>query len=431
MKHLLQSFGATGAIQLANIVSGVMAARMLLPEGRGQLAAVMLWPSLIAVLGLLSIDQAVAFHAAVQRDRTNVIVASGFTLVSVLAFVSMLIYYLILPLVLDQKSLEIYWIGQFYILFIPLNYFGLLLVAGQQGSLRVSLWNALRALVPITYVLTIGIFYSAGWADVASFTTASLVANFGMVLVGSWFLSRDRSSLMRVEFGVIRNLFRYGLTVHLGVLLAVIAQRLDQTMIALILPPDALGVYVVATSIASVVSIAAGTVGMLAFPKIASQSVIERKSILVGRYFRLTAFLSVVSAIVVFILSPTLISILFGPDYIAAIVLSRIMMFGTIPAALMCILIAAYRAYDRNMIVNYSTLAGLATVAGMLAVLLPSVGIAGAAWSLVASQWAAFILLLTFTRREIGITFKQLILTTRADLDLLCEHLAAVSGRLL
>lgn len=417
MKHLLQSFGATGAIQLANIVSGVMAARMLLPEGRGQLAAVMLWPGLIAIIGLLSIDQAVTFHAAVRRDRISVIVVSGFALTSVLAVVSMLVCYFVLPFVLGAKYAAIYRSGQLYILFIPLNYFGLLLVAGQQGSLRVSLWNVLRALVPVAYVVTVGVFYAAGWADVAGFTIASLVANLVMVLVGLWFFSRDGSRSTRVDFDVIANLLRYGISVHLGVLIAVAAQRLDQTMIAFFLPPDALGVYVVAGSIASGVSLAAGTIGMLAFPKIAAQNTIEKKAILVGRYFRLTAFLTLTSALVVFAASPTLISILFGPNYVAAISLCRIMILGTIPAALTYLLVAAYRAFNRNTIVNYSMFVSLVTAGAMLAILLPRMGMTGAAWSLVASQCAALILLLTFTSREMGITFKQIMFIKNGDLN--------------
>ncbi|MCH9050401.1 MAG: hypothetical protein IIA72_04890 [Proteobacteria bacterium] len=38
MKDLFVSFIATGAIQLSNLASGILAARLLGPEGRGELA---------------------------------------------------------------------------------------------------------------------------------------------------------------------------------------------------------------------------------------------------------------------------------------------------------------------------------------------------------------------------------------------------------
>ncbi len=48
MRDISVSFAATGAIQVVNIATGLLAARLLLPEGRGELAAIMLWPGILA-----------------------------------------------------------------------------------------------------------------------------------------------------------------------------------------------------------------------------------------------------------------------------------------------------------------------------------------------------------------------------------------------
>ena len=47
MKDISVSFLTTAYIQALNIVTGLLAARLLLPEGRGELAALMLWPGLV------------------------------------------------------------------------------------------------------------------------------------------------------------------------------------------------------------------------------------------------------------------------------------------------------------------------------------------------------------------------------------------------
>ncbi len=39
------SFAATGTIQLIQAVTGVLLARVLRPFGRGELAAIVLWPT--------------------------------------------------------------------------------------------------------------------------------------------------------------------------------------------------------------------------------------------------------------------------------------------------------------------------------------------------------------------------------------------------
>ena len=51
MKDVSVSFFTTGIVQVVNIATGLLAAWWLLPEGRGELAAIILWPGLIAELG--------------------------------------------------------------------------------------------------------------------------------------------------------------------------------------------------------------------------------------------------------------------------------------------------------------------------------------------------------------------------------------------
>ncbi len=43
-------------------------ARMLGPEGRGQFAAILLWPSIFAALGLMGVNMALARRAGAGED---------------------------------------------------------------------------------------------------------------------------------------------------------------------------------------------------------------------------------------------------------------------------------------------------------------------------------------------------------------------------
>ena len=48
--------------------TGVAAARLLGPQGRGELAALILWPSVLVMLFSLGMNQAIVFHTGQQRD---------------------------------------------------------------------------------------------------------------------------------------------------------------------------------------------------------------------------------------------------------------------------------------------------------------------------------------------------------------------------
>jgi len=58
------SFATTAYIQALNILTGLLAARLLLPEGRGELAALMLWPGLVCELGGLALSDALLYRLA-------------------------------------------------------------------------------------------------------------------------------------------------------------------------------------------------------------------------------------------------------------------------------------------------------------------------------------------------------------------------------
>ncbi len=64
MKNFVASFLSTGIIQLSNLATGILAARLLLPDGRGELALLVLWPILIADLGSMGVNTAVAYRSA-------------------------------------------------------------------------------------------------------------------------------------------------------------------------------------------------------------------------------------------------------------------------------------------------------------------------------------------------------------------------------
>ena len=59
MKDVTVSFATTAFIQVTNIATGLLAARLLLPEGRGELAEILLWAGLIVEFGILGLSDEV------------------------------------------------------------------------------------------------------------------------------------------------------------------------------------------------------------------------------------------------------------------------------------------------------------------------------------------------------------------------------------
>ncbi len=408
MKDLMTSFAATAIIQLANVASGILAARLLLPEGRGELAAVMLWPGLIAALGGLSINAASGYLAAGERREPREIFATATAVATLLTPVLILVGLVIVPLAYADYRPEVRDLARLYLAMVPLNLLTLCYMSILQGRLHFGAFNALRALQPVTYVAFIGLAVAAGWAGVAGFTAAALAGGVVMLILAVWALAHLGWVGWRTRREIARALMRYAATVHVSYVITVIAQRIDQALIALMLPAADLGLYAVAVSAGNLAAILVGAMDLLAFPKVAAADPEMRAEVL-GRYVRLALILAVVAAVVLVPLLPWLLRLLFGAAFVPSAPAARIVAAATVFLAFRTMLYAGLRAYDRALVIGWIEGAVLVVLAGSLALLLPRYGIVGGAIAVAGSNLLACVLLAVSVRRVLGIGLGQLL----------------------
>ena len=63
-RHLIMTFGTTAAVLAMNVVTGVIIARGLGPDGRGELTAIVALPQTFGWLFALGSVQAISYHMA-------------------------------------------------------------------------------------------------------------------------------------------------------------------------------------------------------------------------------------------------------------------------------------------------------------------------------------------------------------------------------
>lgn len=414
MKHIITSFAATGAIQLANLASAILAARLLLPEGRGELAAIVLWPGLIAALGGISLNSAAAFFAARERDRTREIFAATTVLSVIVAPAAILVGFAILPLVERGYSDEMGRLARLYLTFVALNMFSLSYLSILQGRLAIGAFNTLRAALPIVNLALILLATTLGGIQVGGFVAASLGANAIVLTLVMAVLVRAGWTGWRAPLALLQSMLRYALSVHAGYLVTVASQRLDQAVIALVLAPADLGLYAVALAAGGVGNLIASTMGLLAFPKVVAAEPAAR-SVVLGRYLRATTALAVLAALCLVPLLPWFIELVFGRAFLPSAPAARVFAVGAIPFAFKTILYGGLRAYDRPFLVAKVETSVLVVLAAGLTLLLPRFGILGVAWAVCGSNLASCALLAALAERRFGISPGALLAPTDDD----------------
>ena len=93
------TFVATILIQAAGMLTGILLARFLGPEKRGELAAIQLWGSFFATLALVGLPESVIFFGAKEKEKIGQFWSTGVFAALVLGSPIILLGYFILPFV--------------------------------------------------------------------------------------------------------------------------------------------------------------------------------------------------------------------------------------------------------------------------------------------------------------------------------------------
>jgi O-antigen/teichoic acid export membrane protein len=162
-------------IQAIAVFTGIIAARLLSADGRGELAAIILWPSIFATLGLLGTPWAITREAA-QEDRTAHLLVNSVILSLILSLGTVGLGYFAVPWLLPREKQHILELVRFFLLFIPPSILNYNLMALDQGWLKWERFNLLRISYFVCYLLFLIYFWLVGIRTVKWFVVAMLVS---------------------------------------------------------------------------------------------------------------------------------------------------------------------------------------------------------------------------------------------------------------
>ena len=100
----MQSIGSKSTILALQAGTGILTARLLGPAGRGELAAMILWPLFIANVTTLGVPSSLIYHLRRRPDEREELVTNGFAMAALMGTVAAAAAALVLPWWLRQYS---------------------------------------------------------------------------------------------------------------------------------------------------------------------------------------------------------------------------------------------------------------------------------------------------------------------------------------
>ena len=360
------------------LVGGVVLARALGPTYRGEMAGVVAWIGMIAVLGDIGVGYAVSYLVAKSPERVHRLWSQAI-LIALTAGVALgLLGTLVLPshLHLSGLSRASVLLGFFSIpAMLAANHQGYLLLGA--GYLRDT--NRVRLTAAATYAGGVMALAAAGLHTPSGFLIVFSLAQF--LSCGAGALYCRRRLAVRFELGSdgLRDVLSYGAKSLAGALSAQANQRLDQLLMSIWLSPAVLGLYVVAVALGSVITPLYGALTLVASTAVLRAPTKQEGAKRATRHMMFAVLLSVPAICALVLLVPSLLSLLFGSSFAPAATMARILLAASLFQGVNQISGGVLRSLGQPGRHAFSELAGVAVTIVLLIELLPRLGAMGAA----------------------------------------------------
>ena len=402
-------FFNTGWIFFARIVSFVVSfftiaivARYLGPENYGKLSYAQSFVAIFSVFASLGIDQILYRDLIAHPEKERELLGTAFVSKLFFGLLTFIVTLFVSSVVnTDPILIWLIFIITLSLLFQPFgviaHFFNAKVQAKYPSYIKIGVAFIIPAFKLLLVYLGKGILFFA-----SLLVLEVLIFGFCYVYI---YVSVFRHSLLdwRFSFLSFKGLISRSWPLMFASLSGYIYGRIDQVMIQQFLDSTAVGVYDIAVRFTELLGFLPGIIMVSLFPAIMN----ARKHNLIEyrKRFKLLALLclgiSVISALCLFILSPFLIKILFGMEFIASSSLLRIYVWSTIGTIAVMLIQNYFIAENKSMYFLFFSILGAGINLGLNMIMIPKFGTHGAAYATLITLFSIICVFLFLQKRII------------------------------
>tara|TARA_R110002126_G_scaffold155833_1_gene302909 strand:- start:12137 stop:13510 length:1374 start_codon:yes stop_codon:yes gene_type:complete len=333
------------AVLVFTFISGVLVARVLGPDARGEYGTILLVAQTAAGIGALSFfDAAILIGRRDQKglsDRlsTLALVAFAITVFSSLAWSATLRW-----IKLDFEYISPNFAICFAALIIGANATTQLFSAADRSNMRFSGLNFARVSAPATFSFAIILAWLVLDQDLNLNLVLGLFILSKLPSMALWLFRYRNNFRDRVSWSFIQESLMIGLRLHLAFVLTMLAAQLDRMFAVGVWPLDLLGYYFVAFSaVGAGYGVLTASLTTVLFPYLVGIRS-EERSDRISQALRLSFFLVILTVLSGALLLPHLVPLLYGAEFSQAVELSIGLLFALAPSPIRIIVLEAGRS---------------------------------------------------------------------------------------
>lgn len=365
-----------GASAVGSLVFGIAAARWFGASARGQIVAVMYWPTLIAVLAMLGVPTATTYYAAHDHDEAGSIIGTGMAMMAVTGAICSVAVAALAPFLIGDAAPEVVAATRLFSISILLT----VVVNVSYHPLRVmghmTAWNVIRLLIDLTPLGALVALMFVSSRALVTYSGLMLGIQAAVMVVALAIVCR--SARIRVHRSWTKRLILYGLPTVLATLPALLNFRVDQAFLVRLVSSAQLGNYATAVGWSQAVLVVTNVINYLVLPRVARLRGAERLAEY-DHLLRFSVLLIVLVVVPLTAVSPVVVPVLFGPEFAEAGRLALVLVPSAGLLGLIAVSEEVLRADHKLRGPLISQVTGVAVTLAALFVVVPWAGVWGAA----------------------------------------------------
>ncbi|MGE6368792.1 flippase [Planococcus kocurii] len=399
----------------------ILITRELGAESKGILVTLQLIPALIISFFDMGIRQSIAYYYSKNIKDRDYLITTSLYMLFLTSFLSIIItigiYYLFY-----EEYLNIGYLIPI-VLMIPLTLFAIYFRGVLQGLNEIPTINLARNTHQTSYIfliLLLLIFQLLNvklvlWAEFFAFSLMSYVI-FKNV--------KPELSLFRISFSKIwmKNIVTLGITYALTVFVLRLNYKVDALFLAKLRGPDEVGIYSIGTTIAELIWQIPGAIGVVLFSSNLNKSKKDATESTV-RLTRISFVASIILGSILYFISPLLIKLTFGIEFIEASTAIRLLLPGIIFMVVFQILNSDMNAKGKPLMAFKVFLFALIGNCILNFLLIPTYGIKGAAFASTITYVISTIIYMVMYTRFNNINLREIICLNSKDISIVKNKL--------